>query len=100
MDPRKFEDPETFDIKRNPVDHLGFGYGIHACAGRGLAKLEIYGLVEEWAKHADSFEIGQVVQRLNNMTRPSQSIEVNNIKLPQTPSRTPQLRSQSPLQRN
>ncbi|HEY4557046.1 MAG TPA: cytochrome P450 [Enteractinococcus sp.] len=81
MDPRKFDDPETFDIKRNPVDHLGFGYGIHACAGQGLAKLEIHGLVEAWAKYVDSFQIGEVVQRLNNMTRPYKSIEVTDVKL-------------------
>src|SRR5690625_1400108 len=84
MDPRKFDDPETFDIKRNPVDHLGFGYGIHACAGQGLAKLEIHGLVEALAKHVDSFQIGEVVQRLNNMTRPYKSIEVKDIKLRET----------------
>ena len=81
MDPRKYNNPETFDINRNAVDHLGFGYGIHACAGQGLAKLEIHGLIEAWAKHVDSFEIGTVVPRLNNMTRPYESIEVNNITL-------------------
>lgn len=81
MDPRKFEDPETFDITRNAIDHLGFGYGIHACAGQGLAKLEIHGLVEAWAKHVGSFQIGEVKQRLNNMTRPYESIEIKNIRL-------------------
>lgn len=81
MDPRKFEDPETFDITRNAIDHLGFGYGIHACAGQGLAKLEIHGLVEAWAKHVESFQIGEVKQRLNNMTRPYESIEIKSIRL-------------------
>ena len=84
LDPRKFDQPETFDITRNAVDHLGFGYGIHACAGQGLAKLEIHGLVEAWAKHVESFEIGEVVQRMNNMTRPYESIEVRNIHLRDT----------------
>ncbi|OAV62134.1 cytochrome P450 [Enteractinococcus helveticum] len=81
MDPRKYDNPEVFDITRNAVDHLGFGYGIHACAGQGLAKLEIHGLVEAWAKHVESYEIGDVVQRLNNMTRPYESIEIKNIQL-------------------
>lgn len=76
MDPRKFENPEVFDITRNAVDHLGFGYGIHACAGQGLAKLEIDGLLQAWARHVESYRIGEVVQRLNNFTRPYESIEV------------------------
>ena len=80
MDPRKFENPEVFDIARNPVDHLGFGYGIHACAGQGLAKLEIHGLLEAWARHVESYRIGEVVQRLNNFTRPYESIEVIDIR--------------------
>lgn len=84
LDPRKFDQPEVFDVTRNAVDHLGFGYGIHACAGQGLAKLEIHGLVEAWAKHVESFEIGEVVQRMNNMTRPYESIEVKNIQLRDT----------------
>lgn len=79
LDPRKFENPEVFDISRNAVDHLGFGYGIHACAGQGLAKLEIHGLLEAWVTHVKSFRIGEVEQRLNNFTRPFASIEVTEI---------------------
>jgi len=80
MDPRKFENPEVFDITRNAVDHLGFGYGIHACAGQGLAKLEIHGLLQAWARHVESYRIGEVVQRLNNFTRPYESIEVTDVR--------------------
>ena len=80
MDPRKFENPEVFDITRNAVDHLGFGYGIHACAGQGLAKLEIHGLLQAWARHVESYRVGEVVQRLNNFTRPYESIEVTDVR--------------------
>lgn len=80
MDPRKFENPEVFDITRNAVDHIGFGYGIHSCAGQGLAKLEIHGLLTAWAKQVESYEIGATVPRLNNFTRPYESIEVTNVK--------------------
>ncbi|AGF71591.1 cytochrome P450 [Corynebacterium halotolerans] len=79
LDPRKFENPETFDISRNAVDHLGFGYGIHACAGQGLAKLEIHGLLEAWATRVKSYRVGEVVQRLNNFTRPYDSIEITDL---------------------
>lgn len=79
LDPRKFENPEKFDISRNAVDHLGFGYGTHTCAGQGLAKLEIHGLLEAWAKHVKSYRVGEVVQRLNNFTRPYSSIEITDV---------------------
>jgi cytochrome P450 len=39
-DPRKFDDPETFDITRGSMDHLGFGHGTHHCLGAPLARLE------------------------------------------------------------
>lgn len=79
LDPRKFENPAVFDVTRNPVDHLGFGYGIHACAGQGLAKLEINGMLEAWVKHVDSYRIGEIVPRLNNFTRPYESIEITDV---------------------
>ncbi|HEV3352570.1 MAG TPA: cytochrome P450 [Acidimicrobiales bacterium] len=40
-DPRFFENPYEFDIDRvNARKHLGFGFGIHTCAGAPLARAE------------------------------------------------------------
>ncbi|MER6917101.1 cytochrome P450 [Streptomyces sp. NPDC000594] len=42
-DPRKFDEPDTFDIGRplsNQSAHLGFGHGPHYCLGAALARLE------------------------------------------------------------
>lgn len=40
-DPRKFEDPDAFDIERpNARNHIAFGRGPHSCPGAPLARAE------------------------------------------------------------
>lgn len=36
-----FENPESFNIHRNPNNHLAFGFGTHFCMGNQLARLEL-----------------------------------------------------------
>ncbi|NKY58585.1 cytochrome P450 [Nocardia flavorosea] len=40
-DPAKFHEPDTFDIGRSAVGHLGFGHGVHQCLGQQLARVEM-----------------------------------------------------------
>jgi methyl-branched lipid omega-hydroxylase len=41
-DPRVFDDPETFHIRRDPNPHVGFGGpGPHFCLGAHLARREL-----------------------------------------------------------
>ncbi|MEX3855886.1 cytochrome P450 [Paraburkholderia sp. BR10923] len=40
-DPDVFPNPDTFDIHRNPQEHVAFAYGIHQCLGQPLARLEL-----------------------------------------------------------
>ncbi|MEV6276329.1 cytochrome P450 [Nocardia sp. NPDC051832] len=40
-DPAKFDDPDSFDIRRNAVGHVAFGHGAHLCLGHHLARVEM-----------------------------------------------------------
>ncbi len=39
-DPRRYADPDVFNIHRDNIAHLTFGKGLHYCLGANLARLE------------------------------------------------------------
>lgn len=39
-DPRRYRDPDKFDIHRDNISHITFGKGVHYCLGANLARLE------------------------------------------------------------
>jgi cytochrome P450 len=55
-DPRKWAEPDRFDLRRELRGNLGWGYGIHACVGRTLALLEAEALLGALIKHIERFE--------------------------------------------
>jgi cytochrome P450 len=59
-DERHFDDPYTFDIRRNPNDHVGFGAGgPHFCLGANLARREIRVMLEEIYRWLPDIEVGE-----------------------------------------
>ena len=55
-DPRKWDQPEAFNIKRDLRGHVGWGYGVHSCVGRTLAQLEADALFGALINAVDHFE--------------------------------------------
>lgn len=76
-DHRHYPDPATFDVRRNPVDHLGFGYGVHTCAGSGLARMEARAVFTALACRVSRIELeGEPVRAINNVSRGFASLPV------------------------
>ena len=48
-DPRKWENPDTFDIGRGDPTHVTFGWGLHHCIGAPLARLEVASVLDALA---------------------------------------------------
>jgi 4-methoxybenzoate monooxygenase (O-demethylating) len=69
-DPRRWERPDTFDVKRRAAGHMTFGTGIHGCVGQAVARLESEAIFGALAKRVASFELtGKPERRLNNTLR-------------------------------
>jgi cytochrome P450 len=78
-DPRHYGNPDTFDVRRNPVDHLSFGYGPHGCAGQGLAKLEAHAIIEALARRVKSLTVSDEVREPSNITRSFELLQVEKV---------------------
>ncbi|MCH8984191.1 MAG: cytochrome P450 [Acidobacteria bacterium] len=54
-----FDDPFTFDLRREPNNHVTFGTGRHVCLGAALARLEVRVFFEEFLARVASYEVGE-----------------------------------------
>ena len=76
-DERYWDEPERFDIERPNASHVAFGFGEHACAGMGLARLEATEVLTALARRVECFELaGTPVGKLNNAIRAFGSLPV------------------------
>jgi 4-methoxybenzoate monooxygenase (O-demethylating) len=69
-DPRRWNTPDVFDVKRRAAGHMTFGTGIHGCVGQAVARLETEAVLTALVKRVASFELtGEPKRRLNNTLR-------------------------------
>jgi len=69
-DPRKWPEPDRYDIERRPSGHVALGSGIHGCVGQAIARLEGEVVLTALAKRVKAIEVaGPHTRRLNNTLR-------------------------------
>ena len=77
-DPRRFENPDVYDIKRKVSGHVGFGMGVHQCVGQHVARFEGEIVLTALARRVERWEIaGEPKRRLNNTLRAWDSLPVS-----------------------
>jgi cytochrome P450 len=72
-DERRYSEPDRFDITREAKDHVGFGFGVHRCAGAFLAELEMESLLRAMVAHVTTIEVSEPRPLLNNVLHGYQS---------------------------
>lgn len=74
-DPDKWTRPDTFDVNRNPRDHLGLGHGIHACIGQMVSRLEAEVFFTALAQRKVDFTLtGTARRKVHNVIRGFETI--------------------------
>jgi cytochrome P450 len=56
-DERHWDEPDRFDIGRNPAGHVAFGHGLHHCLGAALARLEMRVALEVLLPQLGDYEV-------------------------------------------
>ena len=76
-DPRRWEDPDRFDVTRKASGHLAFGLGIHGCVGKPVARIEGEAVLGALARKVGRIELdGEPERHLNNTVRSFESLPV------------------------
>jgi cytochrome P450 len=76
-DPRRWTEPDRYDVTRKTSGHVGFGSGIHMCVGQLVARLEGEAVLTAFARKVGTVAIsGPVKRRYNNTLRGLESLQV------------------------
>ncbi|MFF4362843.1 cytochrome P450 [Streptomyces sp. NPDC001351] len=67
-DPRRWDNPDVYDLARDPSGHVGFGMGIHQCVGQHVARLEAEALLHALLDRVCRIEIAETPERHHNNT--------------------------------
>jgi cytochrome P450 len=57
VDPKAYQDPTTFNMRREKLAHMAFGKGPHFCLGAHLARLELKIMYETMLKKLPEFRL-------------------------------------------
>ena len=72
-----FDEPDRFDIAREPNDHLTFGFGAHFCLGAQLARLELRIVFDELLNRLPNLALnGEPVRLRSNIFNGLESLPV------------------------
>lgn len=76
-DPRRWDEPDRFDIDRMASGHVGFGFGIHQCLGQMVARLEAELILNAMIDRVAEIRLaGPPRRRLNNTLHAIDSLPV------------------------
>ena len=76
-DPRRWEQPDSYDITRKVSGHVGFGSGIHMCVGQLVARLEGEAVLTALARKVGAITMSdEPKRRYNNTLRGLESLPV------------------------
>jgi hypothetical protein len=67
-DPRRWDQPDSFDLERDPSGHVGFGMGIHQCVGQHVARLEAEAVLTALLSRVEHLELAGTPRRHHNNT--------------------------------
>ena len=65
-DEEVFENPDTFNIRRSPNEHVAFGFGEHFCLGANLARLELQEIFRGIVTRLHDVEMAHPPRRLRS----------------------------------
>lgn len=70
-DPRRWDNPDRFDVSRSSSGHVGFGFGIHQCLGQMVARQEAGLVLKAMLQRFATIRLaGAPERRLNNSLHP------------------------------